>query len=78
MSKWENGVAASRIAGARWQKATASDAKNDCVEVARIGEDEIAVRNSRHPDGPALIYTRAEWEAFTDGASKGEFSNMLV
>ncbi|MEV0696069.1 DUF397 domain-containing protein [Streptomyces sp. NPDC050388] len=78
MDKRENGMAADQIAGARWQKARASDAKNDCVEVARLSENEFAVRNSRYPDGPALIYTKGEWDAFTDGAGKGEFSNMAV
>ncbi|MBB5940325.1 DUF397 domain-containing protein [Streptomyces zagrosensis] len=78
MIKWENGMAADQIAGARWQKATASDAVNDCVEVARLSENEFAIRNSRHPEGPALIYTRSEWEAFVDGASKGEFNDMTV
>ncbi|MGM9335979.1 DUF397 domain-containing protein [Streptomyces murinus] len=78
MGKWENGVAADRITDARWQKARASDAKNDCIEVARLSESEYAFRNSRFPDGPALIYTKDEFEAFLDGAGKGEFSNMPV
>ncbi|MFF5721398.1 DUF397 domain-containing protein [Streptomyces buecherae] len=78
MDEWENGMRAGEIAGARWRKATASDAVNDCVEVARLGENAFAVRNSRYPEGPALIYTRREWEAFVDGASKGEFNDMPV
>ena len=32
------------------------------------------MRNSRHPDGPALVFTRAEWDAFLGGARDGEFS----
>ncbi|MFD4575767.1 DUF397 domain-containing protein [Streptomyces sp. NPDC058417] len=78
MGKWENGVTADLITGAQWQKARASDAKNDCIEVARLSENEYAVRNSRFPGGPALIYTKDEFDAFVDGASKGEFSNMPV
>jgi len=31
------------------------------------------VRNSRHPDGPALVFTAAEWDAFLSGARDGEF-----
>jgi hypothetical protein len=31
------------------------------------------VRNSRQPDGPALIFTPAEWGAFLGGACDGEF-----
>ncbi|WP_329468494.1 DUF397 domain-containing protein [Streptomyces sp. NBC_01431] len=71
-------MAADQIGAARWQKARASDAKNDCVEVARLGENEFAVRNSRFPTGPALIFTKEEMDAFAHGAGLGEFSNMPV
>ena len=37
----------------------------------------IAVRNSRHPDSPALIYTPAEMDAFIRGAKDGEFDDLL-
>jgi Domain of unknown function (DUF397) len=37
----------------------------------------IAVRNSRDPDGPALIYTFDEIAAFIDGARDGDFDNLL-
>ncbi|MFH0246211.1 DUF397 domain-containing protein [Streptomyces sp. HK10] len=73
-----NGMAADEMTGALWVKATASDALNDCVELARVGENEIAVRNSRFPGGPALVFTRSEVAAFIDGASKGEFNEMTV
>jgi hypothetical protein len=33
----------------------------------------VAVRHSHHPAGAAIIYTRAEWEAFIAGAKDGEF-----
>ncbi|MGH3781880.1 MAG: DUF397 domain-containing protein [Pseudonocardiaceae bacterium] len=32
-----------------------------------------AVRHSRHPHDPVIVYTRAEWEAFTAGVRLGEF-----
>jgi hypothetical protein len=38
---------------------------------------EIAMRNSRDPDGPALIYTSAEIAAFVQGAKEGDFDNFL-
>jgi len=37
----------------------------------------IAVRNSRHPAGPALIYTRAEIDAFISGARDGDFDDLV-
>jgi hypothetical protein len=46
----------------------------NCVEVAFLGGGEVAVRNSRHPDGASLIFSKAEWDAFLRGAKDGEFS----
>jgi hypothetical protein len=45
----------------------------NCVEVAFLDGGAVAVRSSRHPDGPVLIFTSAEWDAFLDGARDGEF-----
>jgi hypothetical protein len=36
----------------------------------------VAVRDSKHPNGPVLTYTAAEWYAFLDGAKKGEFDDL--
>ena len=38
----------------------------------------VAVRNSRDPRGPALVYTRAELTAFLLGAKNGEFDDLMV
>lgn len=60
-----------------WQKATASAPGVTCVEVAR-SDDWVAVRDSKHPDGPMLRFTRAEWAAFLDGAKQQEFDHFLA
>jgi hypothetical protein len=31
------------------------------------------MRNSAHPEGPVLVFTPAEWDAFILGAKDGEF-----
>jgi len=36
------------------------------------------MRNSRFPDGPVLVYTRAEINAFLAGAKDGEFDQVVV
>jgi hypothetical protein len=59
-----------------WRKSKASNPSGACVEVAPLADGEIAVRNSRHPSGPALIYTRAEIAAFVAGAKAGEFDDL--
>jgi hypothetical protein len=42
------------------------------VEVAFLTE-AIAVRDSKNPAGPALIFTPDEWDAFVGGTKLGEF-----
>jgi len=74
MSSIRNGMDASTLTGARWIRSRRSGPTGgNCVEVAFLAGGEIAMRNSRHPQGPALIFTRSEWDAFLGGAKDGEF-----
>jgi len=74
MSSMHNGMAASSLPGVSWVKSRRSGPTGgNCVEVAFLPDGEVAMRNSRHPDGPALVFNRAEWEAFLGGAQDGEF-----
>jgi hypothetical protein len=71
-----NGIPADQLAPACWRKSRASNPTGSCVEVAELPGGAIAVRNSRHPCGPALIYTRAEVAAFLAGVKNGEFDDL--
>lgn len=42
------------------------------IEIAFV-DDLIGMRDSRDPDGPVLVFTEDEWEAFVAGAKDGEF-----
>jgi hypothetical protein len=68
---------AAGLASLNWQKSAHSNPNGACVEVARLPDGEIAVRNSRFPGGPALVYTRAEIAAFLAGAKDGEFDHVV-
>jgi hypothetical protein len=59
-----------------WRKSRASNPRGDCVELARLRDGDVAVRNSRDPHGPALVYTPAEIAAFLVGAKAGEFDDL--
>jgi len=72
----QNGVRASSL-GVRWIKSRHSNAEGNCVEVASLGDGSIAMRNSRDPEGPALVYTPAEITAFLAGAKEGEFDHLV-
>ena len=66
----------SLIPSLEWRKASGAGA--DGVEMARLPDGQVAVRNSVYPDGPALIYTRAEIEALIGGAQDGDFDALLA
>ncbi|MFC0041453.1 DUF397 domain-containing protein [Actinomadura rayongensis] len=73
-----DGVCAADLQGARWLKSRRSNSQGNCVEIAELPGDRIAMRNSRHPEGPALIYTRPEIEALILGAKDGEFDHLIA
>ena len=59
-----------------WRISTKSaDNGGSCVEAGPLldGSERVAVRHSHFPDGVAILYTRAEWEAFVGGVREGEF-----
>jgi hypothetical protein len=73
-----NGMPASSLDGVTWRKSARSNPSGNCVEIAKLPDDAgFALRNSRDPHGPALIYTRAEIEAFIGGVTDGDFDHVL-
>ncbi|MFC9976304.1 DUF397 domain-containing protein [Spirillospora sp. NPDC127200] len=73
-----NGMPATKLHGARWLKSARSNSQGNCVEIAQLPGDRFAMRNSRHPEGPALIYTRHEIEALILGAKDGDFDHLIA
>jgi hypothetical protein len=51
--------------GARWRKSRHSNGSGSCVEVGHAAARAVAVRDTKHPDGPRLAFGREAWEAFT-------------
>jgi len=69
-----NGMPASRLRVTAWRKSRYSNPSGNCVEMAELAAGNVAVRNSRYPNGPALIFTPAEWQAFVGGVKDGDFA----
>ncbi len=72
-----NGMPAKELWGVRWCKSARSTAQGECVETAKLPGGGAALRNSRHPEGPALIFTDADVRAFLEGVKDGDFDQLL-
>jgi hypothetical protein len=46
-----------------WKKSSHSGVRENCVEVAGAPE-AVAMRDSKDPDGPALLFSRAAFASF--------------
>lgn len=71
-----NGMPAELLTGAAWRKSSHSNSQGNCAEFAALADGSVAVRNSRFPQGPALVYTRDEIRALIAGVKDGEFDDL--
>lgn len=78
MHQTYNGMPASDLCEVTWFKSPRSNPSGNCVELAKLPTGTIAVRNSRHPEGPALIYAKAEIDALLRGARDGDFDYLIA
>jgi Domain of unknown function (DUF397) len=56
----------------RWVKSSYSGDNGNCVEVA-FSSGTVSLRDSKDPEGSALVFTTAEWQAFVHGVRDGDF-----
>jgi hypothetical protein len=63
------------LTNATWQKSSYSGGNGgNCVEVARNLAGVVAVRDSKNPGGPVLMFTPAQWRAFTASITDDELT----
>jgi hypothetical protein len=65
-----SGAQASILVTAAWRKSSYSTPSGNCVEAAGL-TGGVALRDSRFPDGPSLVFAGAEWDAFLRGVRAG-------
>ncbi|MER6289877.1 DUF397 domain-containing protein [Streptomyces sviceus] len=63
-----NVIPSTRLPEVRWLRSSYSTGANNCVETARPsagpGAGLLAVRDSKNPDGPALLFSPESWAGF--------------
>ncbi|WP_019806563.1 DUF397 domain-containing protein [Saccharomonospora halophila] len=63
-----------------WRKSSFSGgggtSGGNCIEVAPTPDGRIAIRNSKHPEAGAPLFTRAEMAAWIEGCRAGEFDDL--
>jgi hypothetical protein len=72
-----NGISASHLVGAVWQKSQRSNSQGACVELARLDSATVAIRNSRDPRGAALVYPAEAVRAMVSALRAGEFDHLV-
>lgn len=64
------------LTGAAWRKSTYSGGQGgDCVEVAE-GLPAVPVRDSKDPEGPALVFSADAWSAFVADVKADRFPTV--
>jgi hypothetical protein len=76
MQDFTNGMPASLVQGP-WVKSRKSEANGMCVLLAALPQGGYAMANSTDTDGPALVFSAEEMDAFFDGVKNGDFNTLL-
>ena len=77
MQDIHNGISAARLEGVAWRKSQRSNSQGACVELARLDSATVAMRNSRDPQGTALIYRAGAVRALVSALRSGEFDDLI-
>ncbi|MFB7124920.1 DUF397 domain-containing protein [Kitasatospora sp. NPDC056273] len=60
---------------AAWRKSKFSGNQGNCIEVADGFTGTVPIRDSKDPNGPALVFQAAAWSAFVTALKAGEIPN---
>jgi Domain of unknown function (DUF397) len=63
------------LTATHWRKSSHSNNGGACIEVADGFTGLIPIRDSKDPEGPALVFSANAFAAFVDAVKTGEFGN---
>ncbi|MFF3409379.1 DUF397 domain-containing protein [Streptomyces sp. NPDC002742] len=78
MGSVHNGMSAVELGTEGWHKPWSGTNGGSCVEAKRLPDGSVALRQSRDPEGPALICSRDEMAAFVEGAKSGQADFLIA
>ncbi|MFF0413565.1 DUF397 domain-containing protein [Kitasatospora sp. NPDC004745] len=61
------------LTNTHWRKSTYSSSGGACIEVADGFPGVMPVRDSKDPEGPALLFHSSAWQSFVTAVRAGEF-----
>ena len=64
------------LSSAAWFKSSHSQNGGTCVEVAPNFPGVVPVRDSKNPEGPALVFSADAFAAFVGSVRAGEFGDI--
>ncbi|MFJ9773019.1 DUF397 domain-containing protein [Kitasatospora sp. NPDC101157] len=64
------------LSRASWFKSSYSGNGGSCVEVAADFPGVVPVRDSKDPEGPALVFPVEAWKSFVVATVSGEFGEI--
>ncbi|MGW0572955.1 DUF397 domain-containing protein [Streptomyces tauricus] len=70
--------AASDLGTEGWRKPWSGSNNGNCVEAKTLDGERVALRQSRDPNGPALIYPAFALAEFIKAAKSGEADFLLA
>lgn len=61
------------LRAASWRKSSYTASNGNCVEIAEGYAGVMPVRDSKNPEGPALVFGIDAWGSFVQGVKAGDF-----
>ncbi len=73
-----NGMLVTDVGEVAWRKSRYSNSTGNCVEFAALGDELVGIRDSKHPEGPVLVFSSAEVAAWLEDLTSGGIDDLLA